>query len=388
MDETVTKKLFDVFRLTTFLKARYPQWNETAEGVKSIITGQKEQYADQSVAVLNELFNPLLRYEKTTQVYRENYQKLTPEEQEKINASKEKIKKYALVFFKDDIETHFNRILTAVEENNMLEKTDSFLNDEEKNWAQIYGQVFGKEALSDVYGLYNRKEPNIVLSERAFPEYSSPEVDYERAKLLAERCETNKIYLQSFYPTWNEKEEAVNHLNGNETEIHREYIRQQTEINQLYEKMTAFQKFSFDVERKIIAKKCNQLFQKQLEEMITDEYAEYKEQEAVNGIWDFSFFNKCADIYQQRYGTEALMKIPAVQEVTKEFHIQEKTQQNLPAEQKKNNEKENINQQGEQGLSSVLTKVSSLNHQESNPLSDRTEPAPSALFLQSNKHLS
>ena len=177
-------------------------------------------------------------------------------------------------------------------------------------------------------------------------------------------------------------------MNGNETEIHREYIRQQTEINQLYEKMTAFQKFSFDVERKIIAKKCNQLFQKQLEEMITDEYAEYKEQAAVNGIWDFSFFNKCADIYQQRYGTEALMKIPAVQEVTKEFHIQEKTQQNLPAEQKKNNEKENINQQGEQGLSFVLTKVSSSNHQESNPLSDRTEPAPSALFLQSNKHLS
>ena len=375
MDEAVTQKLFDLCRLTTFLKARYPNWNETEDEVNSINTQLLKQYANQSAAVSFEIYNPLLRYEKVNRIFTDYYQKLSRDEQAKIDAGKSDVQKYAHVFLKDDIETHLSHIITAIEENNNGKTRDLFLNDEEKNWAQVYGQLFGKEALSDVYGLYHRKEPPVVLSNRESFHYAIPEVNYERAKILTKRSEEEKIFLKSFYPQWDEKN-ALNAFNEEENQIFQRYRMHQKEMDKLYEQMDSFQKFSFNVERKMIAENCEKAFQKKLEEMITEEYTAYKAQKEP--VWNFSLLNKYADIYRQRYGTEALMKIPAVQEIKEEFYLPQMPQKNESTPQKMNEKTENKNNE-QQGLSSILTQNSGADKRELNVLSTRTD-AVSAVF--------
>ena len=381
MDEAVIKKLFDLCRLTTFLKARYPQWNETTDGVNSVNTQLLKQYSNKSAAVSSEVYNPLLRYEKVSQVFEDQYQKLNLNEQAEINAGKNEVQKYALVFLKDDVETHLSRIITAIEENNNAGTNDLFLKDEEKNWAQIYGQMFGKEALSDMYGLYNRKEPNVTLPDRESFQYFMPEVNYERAKILTKRSEEEKIFLKSFYPQWDEKS-ALNTFNEEENQIFQRYRIHQKEIDKLYEQMDSFQQFSFNVEREMIAESCEKAFQKKLENMITDEYTAYKAQKEP--VWNFSLLNKYADIYRQRYGTEALMKIPTVQKIKEEFHLPETPQKNEPAPQKMNEKTENKDNNKQQGLSSILTQNSGAEKQELNLLSNPTDTVSAVFSARTN----
>lgn len=373
MDKSVTQKLFDLSRLTTFLKARYPQWDETADGVKSINTQLLKQYSNQSATVSSEIYNPLLRYEKVSQSFWDYYQKLNLNEQAAIDTDQNDVQKYALVFLKDDVETHLNHLISAIEENNAVGSNDSFLNDEEKNWARVYGQLFGKEALSDIYGLYNRKEPNVVVSEQGSFHYAIPEVNYERAKILMKRSEEEKIFLKSFYPQWDEKN-ALDAFNKTENQIFKHYRLHQKEIDKICRQMDSFQKFSLNVEKQLISEKCEQAFQSNLENMITREYRAYKAQKEK--IWDFSLLNKYADIYRQRYGTEALMKLPVVREIKEEFHLPEMPQKNEPTPQKMNEETENKNHE-KQGLSFILTQ--NANQDKRELLSDRTDTV-SAVF--------
>ena len=383
MDEAVTKRLFDLCRLTTFLKARYPQWNETTDQANFINTQLLKQYSNESAAVSSEVYNPLLRYEKVNRIFTERYQKLSREEQAKIDAGKNDVQKYALVFLKDDVETHLKHIITAIEKNNNGSMSDLFLSDEEKNWAQVYGQLFGKEALSDVYGLYNRKEPPVVVSEQGSFHYSIPEVNYERAKILTKRSEEEKIFLKSFYPQWDEKN-ALDAFNETENQIFQRYRMHQKEIDKLYEQMDSFQKFSLNIEKQLISENCEQAFQSKLENMITREYMAYKAQKEP--VWNFSLLNKYADIYRQRYGTEALMKLPVVREIKEKFYLPQMPQKNEPTPQKMNEETENKNNE-QQGLSSILTQNSGADKQELNLLSNQTDTVSAVFSARMNGRL-
>lgn len=324
-----TQDFLTLSRLTALLKARYPEWDKSVWHAQKLIERQKQAYP-QAESVFDKHYNPLLDYEPALKNFRDGVQKLTPAEQNEFAFYQQELKDYSGVFFKDDMEEQLIRFITFPEKA-FFEADLNFLKDEEKKWAEVYGQMFGKEALTDVYKLYNRPAPLVRITQPAPLEKLSPQMQYERAKFLARKTEEEKILLQAFDFNWNEKNPEQGDFNASEKEILNLYLRHSREETALYNQMDNFQRFTFSVEKEAIAEDYNKKFQTKLESAMTGLYEEYKETGEPVIVWDLSLFNKYAAIYKNRYGEEALMKIPAVQKIKEEFDFR-KTKTDSPAQ--------------------------------------------------------